>query len=53
MTAFYNFNHAILVCFDFHSLNSDIQYLKAIAIDRDYNPPIIDIAIFKLQHPHS
>lgn len=37
----------------FHPHKSEIQDLKAIAIDRDYNPSIIDAVLFKLQHPCS
>lgn len=41
------------LCSDIHSLNSEIQFLKAIAIDIGYNPSIIDTTLFKLLHPQS
>ena len=34
-------------------INSEIQYLKAILLDRGYNPSIVDKALFKFHPPHS
>lgn len=46
-------NRVIHACSGFRSLKSVIKYLKAIAIDRDYNPSIIDSVLHKLQQPSS
>ena len=43
-------NHALNTCSEPISLNSEIQYLKAIAVDRGYNPSIVNKALFKLQN---
>lgn len=52
MTAFYNLLNCVLnLCSDSHWLNSELQYLKAVAIDRGYDPSIVHSALFKLQHP--
>ena len=52
MAAFYTFvNRALNICSDPISFNSEIQYLKVIALDRGYNPSIVDKALFKLQNP--
>ena len=54
MAAFYTFvNRALNICSDPISFNSEIQYLKAIALDRGYNPSIVDKALFKLQNPRT
>ena len=47
MAAFYTFvNRALNICSDPISFNSEIQYLKVIALDRGYNPSIVDKALF-------
>ena len=52
MATFYTFvNRALNICSNPISFNSEIQYLKAIAFVRDYNPSIVDKALFKLQNP--
>ena len=52
MATFYTFvDRAFNICSDPISFNSKIQYLKAIALDRDYNPSIVDKTLFKLQNP--
>ena len=38
------------ICSDPISFNSEIKYLKKFALDRDYNPSIVDKALFKLQN---
>lgn len=43
-------NCAMHVFSDNHALNSEIQYLKAIPINRGYNSSIIDVILFKLKH---
>ena len=49
---FYAFvNFALSIYTDPILHNSEIQYLKAIALDRCYNPSIADKAIFKFQIP--
>ena len=54
MAVFYTFvNSALNICPDPISFNSEIQYLKAIALDRGYNPSIVDKALFKLQNPRT
>lgn len=42
-------NRTIHFCSYSYTLKSEIQYLKATAIDRDCNPSITDTALFKLQ----
>ena len=50
--AFYTFvNRIFNICSDAISFNSEIQYLKAIALHRGYNPSIVYKALFKLQNP--
>lgn len=44
---------AIHACYDPHSFDSEIQYIKAIVIYRGYNYSIIETAEYKLQHPRS
>ena len=52
MAVFYSFvNRALNIYSDLISFNSEIQYLNAIALDRSYNPSIVDKALFKLQNP--
>ena len=52
MASFYSFvNRALNICSDLISFNSEIQYLKAIALDRGFNPSIVDKALFKSQNP--
>ena len=52
MAAFYTFvNHALNICSDPISFNNEIQYLNTIALDKGYNPSIINKALFKLQNP--
>ena len=52
MAAFYTFvNLTLKICSDPISFNSEIQYLKTIALERDYNPSIINKDLFKLQNP--
>ena len=52
MASFYSFvNCDLNVCSDPISFNGEIQYIKAIAFDRGYNPSVVDKAFFKLQNP--
>ena len=52
MAAFYTFvNHVLNICSDTILFNIEIQYLKAIALDRAYNPSIVDKVLFKLRNP--
>ena len=52
MAAFYAFiNHILNISSDEMSFNTEIQYVNAIALDRGYNPSIVDKALFKLQNP--
>ena len=54
MAVFYTFvNRALNTCSDPISFNNEIQYLKAIALDRGYNPSTVDKALFKLQNPYT
>lgn len=46
-------NYAMHVCSRCHSLNNEIKYLKANAIDRSYHPSTTDSALRKLQHSRS
>ena len=51
---FYFFvNRTLNICLDSISFNNEIQYLKAIALDRGYNLSIVDKALFKLQNPRT
>ena len=43
-------NRALNLCLERILFISEIQYLKAIALDRGYNPSIVDKALFKLQN---
>ena len=52
MTAFYAFvNRALNICSDPVSFHNEIQYLKAIALDRSYNLLIVDKAFLQLKNP--
>ena len=52
MAVFYTFvNRASNTGSDPTSFNSEIQYLKPIALDRGYDSSIVDKALFKLQNP--
>ena len=49
MAALYtSVNRALNISSGSISFKSEIQYLKAIALDRCYNPSIVDKALFKL-----
>ena len=52
MAVFYTFvNCALNICSAPISFNSEMQYLRKTALDRGYNPSIVDKAPFKLQNP--
>ena len=53
MAGLYAFvNRALNTRSDSILLNSEIQYLKAVSLDRGYNPSIVNKAHFKVQNPH-
>ena len=54
MAAFFAYlNRVLNNCPDPISFNSEIQYLKAIALNRGCNPSIVDKALFKIQNPRT
>ena len=52
MAEFHTFVNCVLnICSGPINFNTENQYLKEIALDRDYYPPIVVKGLFKLQNP--
>lgn len=53
MASFYTYiNCALNICSGIEALNSELNYLKAVAVNRFLYPTVIDTAVRKLKNPY-